>query len=274
MHRLYKALTAQPFYSTDGYREIPACVALKPYIRCFWGTEHPKVDQMQDHTTLVVPDTCADLIFSANYTLNTFSASFCGLQDHAFETIPQVHGHCIATFAIRFYPWALHCFASDSLVITRNACLPGEMLFKPLINPIIRRMEDGWHLAGLIACTEQLLLSLFGKRAHTTLLLNAMHDALCHPGRLSVPEIACNSSVSTRQLERIFVQYTGIPPKSMQTLLRYQQVLEEAIFSPRFDVQDMVYKYGYTDQSHLLHEFRRYHTMTPSESRQFALLHR
>lgn len=34
----YTPITAMPYRHSDSYVEIEPCAALKPYIRCFWGS--------------------------------------------------------------------------------------------------------------------------------------------------------------------------------------------------------------------------------------------
>ena len=43
--------------------------------------------------------------------------------------------------------------------------------------------------------------------------------------------------------------------------MRYQLLWCDAL-RPGFDIQDAVFRYGFTDQSHLLHDFKKFHTMT------------
>ncbi len=47
-------------------------------------------------------------------------------------------------------------------------------------------------------------------------------------------------------------------------------IRQEIIFSKGFDVLDAVKKYGFTDQSHLLNDFKRRHLMLPREAAVFA----
>lgn len=274
MHTLIRLLTAQPFFYNEGYREVLPCETLAPYIRCFWGSTGPRLDQISDHSSLVVPDACMDLIFTANYTMNTFHASFCGINDQPFYTLPKVSNHILSTFAIRFYPWAAACFATDSMCEVKNQFLSGDSFFKPVVSPIIRRMEEGWGLYALIDLAQQLLLANFHTLSNESRFFCTVHTLLAQTGKISIPTLASEQGISTRQLERIFLQNAGIAPKALHTLFRYQKVLEEALFSPVMNIQETVYKYGYTDQSHLLREFKRFHTMTPAESRIFALQHR
>ena len=52
--------------------------------------------------------------------------------------------------------------------------------------------------------------------------------------------------------------------------MRYQLLWQEMLRAPRFSVLDAVDRFGYTDQAHLLGDFRRRHLMTPREALAFA----
>ena len=122
MYRLYRPITATPFQANASYREYAPCEALKPYIRCFWGTAEP-VTAARGGQGLVIPDTCMDILFDLNYTKNTCSDCFCGINDRAFCSLTAASGDTVATFAIRFYPWTAALFAEDASFIraTRNS---------------------------------------------------------------------------------------------------------------------------------------------------------
>ena len=50
----------------------------------------------------------------------------------------------------------------------------------------------------------------------------------------------------------------------------YQYLWNEVIRTPGFRMLDGVSKYGYTDQSHLIREFKRYHTMDIRKAAAYA----
>ena len=83
-------------------------------------------------------------------------------------------------------------------------------------------------------------------------------------------EICEYSCVSQRQMERLFLKEVGLPIKRIAGMVRYQNVWREMVSSKEFNIQDAVYRYGYTDQAHLLKEFRRFHGMAPEEARRIA----
>ena len=99
----YHPITGTPFQADETYREYAPCDALKPYIRCFWGTEKPVLPRdSAPQCGLVIPDTCMDVIFDVNYTRNTFTSTFCGLDDTSAITHGQRTMEKIRSFGIRY----------------------------------------------------------------------------------------------------------------------------------------------------------------------------
>ena len=71
-------------------------------------------------------------------------------------------------------------------------------------------------------------------------------------------------------IERVFNENMGISPKSYFSLIRYQLLWQDMIFNKNFSVLDAVEEYGYTDQSHLLKDFKRKHLMLPKNAIEYA----
>ena len=101
-------------------------------------------------------------------------------------------------------------------------------------------------------------------------LINAINFMLENDGRAKISDVYAHTAVSEKKLERIFMRNMGISPKSFSSLLRYQLLWQEIVSNRGFDVLDAVEKYGYTDQPHLLNDFKKRHTMTPKEAVEFA----
>ena len=99
---------------------------------------------------------------------------------------------------------------------------------------------------------------------------DTIQNILQHKGSLNVSNLARDSFVSTRQLERLFYEHIGITPKKLSNLIRYQLLWKDILCEPDFDVIDAVHKYGYTDQSHLMREFKRYHSMDINSAKAVA----
>ena len=96
-------------------------------------------------------------------------------------------------------------------------------------------------------------------------VLNAIHAMIVHHGHVRMKDVAAAACLSERQLERILRTATGTPPKLMADLIRHQLVYRELV-EGRFRPLDAVERFGYADQSHLIRDFRRFHSMTPMEA--------
>ena len=102
-------------------------------------------------------------------------------------------------------------------------------------------------------------------------LMNSLYHILQQNGNVKISDLCSYTGVSKKTLERIFHENTGVSPKTMQSLIRYQLLWQDIYFHRRFNALDAVAKYGYFDQAHLLRDFKRRHTTTPAEALRFAL---
>ncbi len=71
----YMPLTAAPFRKNEVYKEVlPKNPELAKYIRCFWGSDSPYfIKEKRNAGDIVVPDTCADIIYHIDHTDHTIT---------------------------------------------------------------------------------------------------------------------------------------------------------------------------------------------------------
>lgn len=290
----YMPLTATPYKHNETYTERPPGNSdLAKYVRCYWGSEKPYL-QKEEHTisSMVIPDTCVDIIYNIDYTANTIEGGFCGINDASFcNSADRKCGHFISTFAIRFYAWGAYAFSEDSLRETLNGYYDVQSRFMWLDRILRQQLLEKHSLAERAAIADTALLNrLFttgqafaangvltdGGRAvlaegrQNSVIDCAVSQILLHRGNVSASQLAGECFISSRQLERLFHEYIGITPKKMCNLVRYQCLWGEVFSNPGFHIADAVYRYGYTDQSHLMREFKRYHTMDIRQARKHA----
>ena len=121
-----------------------------------------------------------------------------------------------------------------------------------------------------ISFIEHILLKRLYYVRENIVVNNTIQNILLNKGSLGIANLAKESFVSTRQLERLFHEYVGITPKKIGNLIRYQFLWRGILCEPDFDALSAVHKFGYTDQSHLLREFKRYHSMDIHNARIMA----
>ena len=261
LHRLYHPLTATPL-GRSSYAEVLPCAALQPFIHCFWyshASPHP--------AALVIPDTCMDLLFVQQD--DSIRCVFCALCDQTFLSSHQSR----IPFAIRFYPWAAAMFADMPLDGTLNLSLDAHLHFPLLCKELLRMIECTYTFEQRYEQAQSLLYRRLERQRMSADFLNATHEMLHSEGRARIETVARSVQLSQRQLERLFSRQTGASPKKLASMIRYQYLWRDAVLSSHFDIQDAVYRYGYTDQSHLLHQFRQYHSLTLTEALAYAQKH-
>ncbi len=130
MDQIFRPLTSSPFRRDDTYTEILPCEALRPYICCFWGTSQPLQTCDAACESLVTPDTCMDILIDLDYTRQSLSSRFVAIDDRAFLARGNGTGHLVATFAVRFYAWAVPLFSDEPMVQVQNGFLTRIVFFR------------------------------------------------------------------------------------------------------------------------------------------------
>ncbi len=257
---LYRPITSTPYLKSGDYCEIPPCRALAPYVCCFWGSESSDKDNA---TRLVIPDTCMDIIISVDHSNNTCTASFCALDDRTYQS--SIRESKVSTFGIRFYGWCAMLFTSESFRNTKNKAYSADDFFLGMTTELIDIVHRFDTLTERAGEAEKNLLRRLDTRRSSSDLMNVINDMITFQSRIKISDIARRNVISERKMQRLFEESVGVSPKTFSDLIRYQLVWQE-VSKGSADILDMVEKYGYTDQAHLLNDFRKRHGMTPKQA--------
>ncbi len=265
---IFRPATAHPNTNTLYYSEISPCAALKPYVRCFWGTALPVslAKPVSDVNSLVIPDCCMDIIFRTDLANDSVTAFFCGLDENGWTGGTQADpGELTSTFSVRFYLWAAHCFTPESLSESAGRAVEAAAMFPDFVREMGEFLRRGLPIEQNVRFAEGLLL-----REMFTLpdenLMNITHRVISSQGRLSCKDLSEHTGCTEKRLQRLFRAKIGVSPKSVMSLIRYQLLWQQLLKSPELEILDAVEMFGYYDQPHLLHDFKRRHLMTPREA--------
>ena len=263
LSKLYMPITSDPFEISERYTEVLPCAPLKPFIRCFWGTPRPV--RQTSYSRLVIPDTCMDIIF--RITDSKDSVSFCPIDKTSRFSACSASSEEYSVFAVRFYPWSAAAFAEYRDI---NVSFPSpEELFPKLtakLHDVVRR-ENTLEARGKAA--EAVLLDSLHCDNLRPDVMNALYYAIISHGNVKISDLAAYTALSERSLQRQFSAQTGISPKALCSLIRYQLLWQEMALGNGISILDAVLKYGYFDQAHLLNDFKKRHLMTPSEAMKY-----
>ena len=81
---------------------------------------------------------------------------------------------------------------------------------------------------------------------------------------MKIDQLASHACLSTRQLERIFQQRIGLPPKHFSRLVRFAQAWIIKEQQPGISWIKIAHECGYFDQMHLIRDFQKFAGVNPS----------
>jgi AraC-like DNA-binding protein len=247
------------------HQEFEPPEVLRDAIKCFWYTRMEFGES--ESSFKVLPDGYAEIIFhfgsackiSHNGSLQPLPSPFImGLLNQPVLLYTKNRFEIIA---IRCFPWTVF----DLLGLPSGQ--DGVHIFE---HPIARLQS---HLNQCIqtdrideALTQvkQYFLSVRSQMAMDSLLFKAgvaMQEA---KGTLLVSQVAAAAHATVRTLERKFKQSSGYTVKDVSGLMRFEQARNQLWQYPDSNLSGLAHELGYTDQSHLSREFKRYSGTTPA----------
>ncbi len=166
---------------------------------------------------------------------------------------------------IKFYPHTARYFFNDSLNCFTNqisnlcdvAGTPVKRLYELLLNePLLQGKIDlieTFLIAKLISAEPDKKMQLISKA-----LKDLQSDT--HGG---IEQISRRHGVSSRYLQKIFLENTGISPKTHNLISRFQIGLKH-LTEKETSLTATAYESGYADQSHFIRDFKKFAGKTPS----------
>ncbi|MET1255657.1 helix-turn-helix domain-containing protein [Aliikangiella maris] len=80
-----------------------------------------------------------------------------------------------------------------------------------------------------------------------------------------------NLPLSLRQIERQFSKRIGLTPVQFKRLLRVKNCWSQLKFNPQVDLSELALQCGFSDQAHMINEFKRFAEITPGRLSQLLL---
>jgi AraC-like DNA-binding protein len=270
---IFLSITATPIVGDGSYAEILPCDELLPYIRCFWRQDvmaegEPLLHEQR--ASLIIPDACMDIVLGFDDDSNLVSSVFCTLDEDAHVSNPDTAAGARSLFGIRFYGWTAGLFAKENINGIRNRTLEASEFFPYILKDFVPKLAGVASFSRKAEIANRYFLKRLDEAIVNYDLMNAAAKILEMKGNVRTSEIARSVAMSEKQMERKYREKIGVSPKSLSSLIRYQLLWQDLFRSPECDIQDLVDKYGYFDQAHLLNDFKRRHKMTVNQAVRFA----
>lgn len=247
------------------HQEFEPPEELRDTIKCFWYNSGDFGESESGFE--ILPDGYAEIIFHFG---SLCKISYDGCQQPLPS--PFIMGllnqpvvlytkNLLEIIGIRCFPWTVF----DLLGLPSGK--EGVRIFEHPIARLQSTLND-WIRAGrtdeAVGRVKQYFVDARSGIAIDSMLFKAgvaMREA---NGTMPVSQVAAAAHATVRTLERKFKQSSGYTVKDVSALMRFEQVRNHLWLYPNSNIAGLAHELGYTDQSHLSREFKRYSGTTPA----------
>lgn len=256
---------------TNGYREmIENCEGISHFYE--FRMRNGKNCGLQ-----AVPDGSVDLLFEiGEKQIRTFIGGTV-LQAKAWE-LPEEGLY----FGIRFFPGQCKLPADLKMeeIIDKDVEISDDHFIKEFSGQLLERktakerseLFREWYLKEFPSKEEKnaaaMLEPYIRKKIYET------------KGTVSMKELVEDTGYSACYIRRVFSKVHGVPPKVFGKFIRFQNVLDYLTYGGQAagaacpDMGEIAVEYGYSDQPHMIHEFKHYTGTTPEAYMRLVRSHR
>jgi len=251
------------------YQEFIPHATLQDSVKRFWILE--KEYTTDDEIEEVTPDPCVELIFN-------FGVAYSEIDGSPARTLPNIclvgvlskplklrAAGVVKIVAVRFFAWGALSLLKNTAGLNSTVGADLDSQWQLVVERVAASVHSGEYEKAVAEIEDFLigtrLNALYGPeqvRAAARLLYSSK-------GQFRVAELADYCNLSMRQLQRQFDETTGVSPKTLGRIIRFEAIRNRLMSDPNANLTDLAYEFGYTDQAHFIKDFKTFTDRTPSE---------
>jgi AraC-like DNA-binding protein len=252
------------------YQEIAPQEYLRQYVKCFFIIESEAVVAYE---AKVLPGGYPELIF------NLSDIYLHSEKEERFNLTPPIDylGQLTRPFAIkskgeitmlgiRFYAHAAAYFLKEPMEAFNDQVSDLTGLLHTSTKTLHNQLMETKELRRKIGLIESFLLNRLSNPERRFDQINLVGDITrslaANNYRDNVDFIAAKYGISNRYLQKLFLQHTGLTPKSFLKINRFRHSLS-FLDNKKESLTSIAYSCGYFDQSHFIKEFKLFTGETP-----------
>jgi AraC-like DNA-binding protein len=257
------------------YGQVQPNPILKQFVQCHWAVRaESRTLPTLDHG--VIPGGYVDIVFNVGDRIYMSDSGGIwvdrarGFVAGPFDRLRRFRAEGKFEFlGVRFHLGRVPFFSRLSLGDVRNRTVLLDAVLEDQglrgeLKALERRLAQVSGTAQRIAYVERFLMKFLRYGKEPDSVVTRAHSLIEESkGQISVEALSSALSVSDRQLERKFTQHVGLSPKALCRVTRFQQVKSLLENTREPSGCDLAYACGYSDQTHLIREFRLFTGQTP-----------
>lgn len=242
---------------------------LRTHIKCMWSLESDDVI-VPDSPDRVLPDGCMELIFHFGDPFQIVKKGVARLQDRSIlfgqieSFVEMMPSGKTGLVAVRFKPSGLAPFVNIPVSEFNHGAVSIEHVFGKEAERLEALVMLSETVEERMQVIEQFLISRLYRSEHDRIV----HSSLQYLGltnMMSVDQLANSHGISMRQLERKFKNTTGLSPKTLMRIMRFQRFFALLESENELNLTQLALDAGYYDQAHFIRDFHRFAGMSPTQ---------
>ena len=253
------------------YNEIKPGKELHAYVKSYYIYRSETDVSFED---TVFPSGCVEIIF------NLGSGNWQTALDDHFVTTPSIElwGQIIrplvvrsigknTMLGVRFYPHAAAFFLGGKVDLFNDQVVDFSDVSGQTVAELHSKLMDtaDWDVRiGLVEAYLMKRLSLYQNKFGRIAVVSQVVKELQRSDFFdNIDNVAARYGITSRYLQKLFLQYTGLTPKLYSKINRFQNSLT-LVTKKDISLTAVAYSCGYFDQSHFIREFKSFTGLTPS----------
>lgn len=244
------------------YNEYKPSKDLGKYVKCYYTISCAAYEVVEDKAFATG---CIEIMFTLDGRpwetgKDTASIQLWGqiLDPLAFRSV----GHS-EIFGIRFYPATASVLLRGDVSRFNNKVFDLSDVIDDSIKDLHVRLQDERSVNERIQLVDAYLVKRLRLHTKIDLVQRVMEEVTHRDFFDNIDNVASRYGITSRYLQKIFVQYTGLTPKVYARINRFQNSLVR-IGKGNISLTEASYECGYFDQSHFIREFKSFTGLSPS----------
>lgn len=162
---------------------------------------------------------------------------------------------------IIFQPHGFYTLFEKPPLEIANKIIWSRDLFNSEINLLQEQLYEAKNVNIMAKVADEWLLKFLRKKRsfnYKNCITVAANIITKNAGLINLDKLANFACMSVRNFERVFIQETGMSPKQLCCICRFNNALERKLNNPSMNWTSIAHQSGYFDQMHLIKDFKRF----------------
>ena len=172
----------------------------------------------------------------------------------------------IEMITVVFQPYAVKALFHIPSHLFRGQTVDTDAMEDVELSDLVKQVTDTSANAVCIRLIEQFFLRrLYTLPEYNLKRMSAVFHEINLRPQINISHLSETACLSSKQFGRIFADYVGTTPKEFIRIIRMQRALSMLQQDATIPFVQVAYECGFSDQSHMIKEFKLFSGYTPAE---------